>query len=73
MGAEYHDCRGFGVKRIVHIRGLDAAGYSPVNSVRGAASYSPVNSGRDVPLAYPAKPFVTHTVSLGSTLKWPTI
>ena len=33
----------------------------------GAADYSPVNSGREVPLAYTAEPFVTRTVSLGST------
>ena len=30
VGAEYHVCRGFGAARIVHIRGLVAAGYSPV-------------------------------------------
>ena len=63
-GAEYHDCWGFAAAQIVHIRRCDAAGYSPVYSVRGAASNSPVNSGRDVPLVYTAKPFVTRAVSL---------
>ena len=71
--AEYHVCQGFGAARIVHIRRRGAAGYSPVNSRWGAADNSPVNSGRDVLLAYTAELFVTCTVSLGSTQKWPTI
>ena len=72
-GAEHHICWGFGAAQIVHIHGCGAAGYSPVKSGYGAADNSPVNSGLDMPLAYTDEPFVTCTVSLGSTQKWPTI